>query len=61
MEGSTELGKLCKGFFVAERQRRTGLRPIVTSILSSLIPVNVVGCTQILKLLRIATLDAVNC
>ena len=36
MEGSRELSKLCKGSFVAERPRRTGLRPIVTGILSSL-------------------------
>jgi hypothetical protein len=42
MEGSTELSKLCKEPFVAERPRRTGLRPVVTGILSSLIPINVV-------------------
>jgi hypothetical protein len=58
-EGFTGLANLCKGSFVAERPRITGLMRIVTDMLSSLIPINVVAFPQIFKILRIASFDAV--
>ena len=56
---SQDWRNLCKGSFVAERPRITGLMRIVTDMLSSLIPINVVAFPQIFKILRIASFDAV--